>query len=223
MASKHGTDSLAPKAYGGQRKRVVYVFSEGEVTEPSYIEILKDQGTWADPALKVEVHIANPKAPGSHRKPLKLVEDAVRLMGEKTRQAKRSGVKKAHLPQVWCLFDRDNHEGVDAALKLAREGNVRVAFSHPCFEVWRLLHLKPVTGTFGASCKMAEARLPFAKDVTDIKIVLPEQIPRGSFVKAKSRALSMNADHGDHVPKSLRDPYTDVFAFVEDGLGIVRY
>jgi hypothetical protein len=223
MASKRGTDSLAPKVYKGQRKRIVYVFSEGKVTEPSYIEIIKEQATWADSSLEVDVHIANANAPTSQRKPLTLVEDAVRLMREKTRQGKRSGVKKAHLPQVWCLFDRDQHEGVDTALKLAREGDIRVAFSHPCFEVWRLLHIKPVTGTFGASCAMAEARLPFAKSVDNIKVVLPGQIPRGSFLEAKKRALKMNDVHEDHVPKSLRDPYTDVFSFVEDGLGIVGY
>ncbi|EST29440.1 hypothetical protein N566_22000 [Streptomycetaceae bacterium MP113-05] len=33
----------------------------------------------------------------------------------------------------------------------------------------------------------------------------------------------MNATHGDHVSKILRDPYTDVFDFVEDGLGISSY
>jgi RloB-like protein len=126
-------------------------------------------------------------------------------------------------PQVWCLFDRDEHDSIEMALKQAREGNVRVAFSHPCFELWRLLHHKPVTSTFGGVCDHATARLPFAKDTANIKIVLPEQLPSNSYQQAKKRALQMNATHGEHVPLIHRDPYTDVFAFIEDGLGIVSY
>jgi len=33
----------------------------------------------------------------------------------------------------------------------------------------------------------------------------------------------MNAAHNDHVPMLHRDPYTDVFMLVEDGLGITSY
>ncbi|MFJ7588069.1 RloB family protein [Streptomyces sp. NPDC097617] len=224
MARTRGKDSLGPaKQERGRRRRVVHVFTEGKVTEPDYIRIIRDQGVYADPSLAVEVRIANASAPGSQRKPIKLVEAAVRLMREEARDAKRSGLKKEFWPQVWCLFDRDEHESIDTALKQARDGDVRVAFSHPCFEVWRLLHHKPVTGTFGGVCGQVTDRLPFAKDAANIKSVLPEQIARGSFVEAKKRAVKMNAGHGDHVPLVKRDPYTDVFAFVEDGLGIASY
>ncbi|WP_405644228.1 RloB family protein [Streptomyces uncialis] len=224
MARTRGKDSLGPtKQQRGRRRRVVHVFTEGKVTEPDYIRIVRDQGVYVDLSVTVDVHIANSSAPGSQRKPVKLVEAAVRLMREQAREAKRSGLKKEFWPQVWCLFDRDEHESIDTALKQAREGDVRVAFSHPCFEVWRLLHHKPVTNTFGGVCDDAAARLPFAKSAANLKSVLPEQIERGSFVEAKKRALKMNAAHGDHVPMVHRDPYTDVFAFVEDGLGIASY
>lgn len=223
MATR-GWDSLGPaKPQRGRRRRVVHVFTEGRVTEPQYIEIIRDIGTYREPTVKVEVRIANDTAPASQRKPIKLVEAAVRLMRTESRTARRSGLEREYWPQVWCLFDRDEHESVDAALKQAKEGGVSVAFSHPCFEVWRLLHLKPVTGTFGRSCDMVTARLPFMATTPNIKVVERGQIPEGSFKEAKKRALKMNADHAEHVPKSLRDPYTDVFAFVEEGLGITSY
>ncbi|WP_030989482.1 RloB family protein [Streptomyces sp. NRRL S-1813] len=223
MARTRGRDSLGQAKQRGRRKRVVHVFTEGLVTEPTYIEIIRAQGVLADPTIAVEVRIANASAPGSQRKPLKLVEAAVRLMRDEIREAKRSKLKKEFLPQVWCLFDRDEHEGIETALKQAREGDVDVAFSHPCFEVWRLLHHKTVTGTFGGVCGQATARLPFAKDAANIKVVLPHQIEQGSYAAAKKRALQMNAQHGDHVSLLHRDPYTDVFKFVEDGLGIASY
>ncbi|WP_409471987.1 RloB family protein [Streptomyces sp. HC307] len=216
---KKGKDSLGPAKQHGRRKRVVHVFTEGLVTEPSYIEIIKEYAT------TVEVRIANASAPGSQRKPLKLVEAAVKLMDDERRQAKRSGLGAEYLPQVWCLFDRDEHEGIETALKQAREGDVKVAFSHPCFEVWRLLHHKPVTGTFGGVCGQVAARLPFARDPKDganPKLVLPHQVT-GRYADARKRVLQMNAQHGDHVALVKRDPYTDVHEFVERGLGITEY
>jgi hypothetical protein len=216
---KKGKDSLGPAKQRGRRKRVVHVFTEGLVTEPSYIQIIKEH------APTVEVRIANQSAPGSQRKPLRLVEAAVRLMEEEARQAKRSGLAAEYLPQVWCLFDRDEHEGIETALKQARDAGVQVAFSHPCFEVWRLLHHKPVTGTFGGVCGQVVARLPFArdpKDAANLKLVLPHQIT-GGYPQAKERALRMNAEHGEHVPLVKRDPYTNVHEFVERGLGITKY
>lgn len=219
MARTRGKDTLGPAKKSGRRRRIVHVFTEGRVTEPEYIRIIRDRTG----VKSTEVRIANSSAPGSQRKPAKLVEAAVRLMRDETRAAKRSKLDKQYWPAVWCLFDRDEHQHVDAALKEADAAGVRVAFSHPCFEVWRLLHHKPVTGTFGGVCDMAADRLPFAKDTANIKVVLPEQLPKGSFAEAKKRALRMNAVHGDHVPKSLRDPYTNVFDFVEDGMGISAY
>ncbi|MFG2332129.1 RloB family protein [Streptomyces sp. NPDC048604] len=219
MARTRGKDSLGPAKKGERRRKVVHVFTEGRVTEPEYIKIVRERAG----VNGIEVRIANQSAPGSQRKPIKLVEAAVRLMREETRAAKRSGLEKKYWPAVWCLFDRDQHDQVDAALKEAREGGVEVAFSHPCFEVWRLLHHKPVTGTFGGVCEMAADRLPFAGSAANIKNVLPEQIPEDSFADAKRRAQKMNEAHKDHVPKSLRDPYTDVFKFVENGLGITTY
>ncbi|MEW2298995.1 RloB family protein [Streptomyces sp. NPDC006655] len=198
---------------------MVHVFSEGLVTEPSYIEIIKGY------APTVDVRIANANAPGSRRKPLKLVEAAVELMDTERRTAKRSGLERKFWPQVWCLFDRDQHDGIETALKQAREGGVRVAFSHPCFEVWRLLHHKAVTGSFSGSCGQVVTRLPFArdpKDGADIKLVLPHQVV-GRYPEARRNALQMNAQHGDHVALVNRDPYTDVHEFVEQGLGITSY
>lgn len=122
MARTRGKDSLGPaRRQGGRRRRIVHVFTEGRVTEPTYIEIIRDRGIRADPAVVVEVRIANAGAPGSQRKPVKLVGAAARLMREETRAAKRGGLKKEFWPQVWCLFDRDEHDCVDAALKQAGE------------------------------------------------------------------------------------------------------
>jgi hypothetical protein len=219
MARTRGKESFKPPKKGQRRRRDVYVFTEGRVTEPQYIEVIQARSG----VPGVEVHIANASVPGSQRKPVKLVEAAVQLMRDKTREAKRSGLKKEYWPSVWCLFDRDEHDHIEAALKQAKEGGVRVAYSHPCFELWRLLHHKAVTNSFGGVCDAAARKLPFASKVDDLKVVLPDQIPVGSFSAAKKRAEQINQTYGPHVSKLLRDPYTDVHEFVEQALGITSY
>ncbi len=44
--------------------------------------------------------------------------------------------------QVWCVFDRDSFpvENFNNALSLAREYNIKVAYSNEAFELWYLLH-----------------------------------------------------------------------------------
>ncbi|MFJ3861243.1 RloB family protein [Streptomyces sp. NPDC090085] len=219
MARTRGKDSLGPANKGQRRNKIVHVFTEGRVTEPQYIEIVRGRAG----ANGIEVRIANATAPGSQRKPITLVDAAARLMREETRAAKKAKLAEKFWPEVWCLFDRDQHEQIPDAFKLAKEAGVRIAFSHPCFELWRLLHHKPVQSTFGGVCGEAVKLLPFANDAENIKSVLPEQIPKGSFALAKKRAQEINAQHPAHKAKDLRDPYTDMYEFVEEGLGITAY
>jgi hypothetical protein len=68
-----------------------------------------------------------------------------------------------------------------------------------------------------------DARLPFANSSPNIKIVRSGEIPDDSYAQAKRRAAKLNAAYGDHVQWSLRDPYTDVYEFVEKALGITSY
>lgn len=86
-----GKEELRAMPRGGKRKTVVYVFTEGKETEPSFIDIIWERRlSAAGPAPNIDVRIANRKAPGSQRKPLTLVEAAARTLREKTREAKKA-------------------------------------------------------------------------------------------------------------------------------------
>ena len=50
--------------------------------------------------------------------------------------------------QVWCVFDHDEHETFEKAIRKARDENIKVAFSIPCFEFWYLLHFEYTTRPF---------------------------------------------------------------------------
>jgi hypothetical protein len=44
--------------------------------------------------------------------------------------------------EVWCVFDRDSFpvQNFNNALSLAKNNNIRVAYSNEAFEIWYLLH-----------------------------------------------------------------------------------
>jgi hypothetical protein len=48
--------------------------------------------------------------------------------------------------QIWVVFDVDEHPGVPEAKKQAKDNNLMVAISNPCFELWALLHFQNQTG-----------------------------------------------------------------------------
>ncbi|MFK4151843.1 RloB family protein [Streptomyces fungicidicus] len=222
--AQKGRDSWERPVRGGQRKRQVFIFTEGKVTEPSYLDIIKEQGVPLADKVPVEMHIANRRA-DSGRKPLDLVEQAIDLKREEDRKAKRAQLETKYLPQVWCLFDHDNYKYVRDALNRAKAADIGVAFSHPCFEVWRLAHYKSVNGSFAGVCGGAAERLPFqrgSQDAATPKIVLPHQI-LGRYKMARKNAERMNGQYATHVDKWDRDPYTDVHEFVEKALHIDTY
>lgn len=226
--------SKQPRA--ADRPREVYVFTEGEVTEPEYIEFVMEHGERAQPECRITHHIENATAPSSRRKPLPLVEDAVDKLTEVHKAAKKAGLKPTdwNWPQVWCLFDRDEHRDIPTAFAQARKAGVHVAYSHPCFELWRLFHYKDYTSSFGGVCGKAASHLKEARGFiqtygTHARTVSPEDAKRikpGQLKKkyrdARRFAQKSNAKHTG--PDQTRwDPYTNVWRFVEDGLDVVGY
>jgi hypothetical protein len=223
----------------------VYIYTEGEVTEPEYIDIIVRSGTWAEPGRTVQHHIANPNAEGKHRKPLRMVQEAVRTLRKAEREAKDAGLRRDkdwNWPQVWVLFDRDDHQHIREALSLAEKEGVRVAYSHPCFELWRLLHYTNYTASFGGVCGDANSRLrsrpgfaaTYGRGVRTVTEQQSKHVRAGQvltpaadddlsrYKTAKKYAEKINDDHSTANPADW-DPYTDVWRFVEDGLLLSGY
>ncbi|MEU9447574.1 RloB family protein [Streptomyces sp. NPDC048277] len=45
-----------------------------------------------------------------------------------------------HYARAWCVLDVDDFAHLDEALRLARDEDIEIALSNPCFELWLLLH-----------------------------------------------------------------------------------
>ncbi|CAL9503104.1 hypothetical protein SUDANB106_03504 [Streptomyces sp. enrichment culture] len=238
MARTRGKDDTRRQSRRDERsrKRAVYVYAEGEVTEEEYLDLVMEHGTPADPARRITHHVCTTNVASKDRKPITLVKAAVVKLGEVEREAKRSGLKPKDWawPQVWCVFDRDDHPQIPTAFSQAKKAGVHVAYSHPCFELWRLLHYRNHTTSMGGVCNDAGTPLRgcqgFAQtyganvrsvDVDRSKHVMPGQI-LGRYEKARDFAKKLNEQHTT-ADQTRWDPYSNVWELIENGLGIARY
>jgi len=231
MSPQRGKEDPGWTPKKSRRKRDVWFFTEGSLTEPMFLDFLASVDGFDDTNV-IRIHDDHRRSGGRGpaadrgRHPTELVDAAIAQKTRLDRENDRAMVKDEYRAVVWCVFDHDSRPDTDANIRRAQRAGVRVAFSHPCFELWRLLHYQDYTATFGGICDDASDRLrnritAAGHPYTGPKRLLPEQVA-GQFATAKSRALRLASQHGDHVPYSRRDPYTNVWELVEQ-LGISGY
>ncbi|WP_082012997.1 RloB family protein [Belnapia sp. F-4-1] len=120
----------------------VTIFCEGKNTEPDYFKKFADEH-----GNKLVVV----KTIGPAGAPPVIVAKALIAKRDASRQRQASYEKR---DQVWAAFDYDDRPNIQACIKAAKDGGVRVAFSNPCFEFWALLHFVG----YGAALNSAEAQ-----------------------------------------------------------------
>jgi hypothetical protein len=74
-----------------------------------------------------------------HGVPVTLVEEAIKGK-QSNRRARRNSFERDD--EFWVVFDHDEHPNVRESLARARDHNIGVAYSNPCFELWAVLHLQ---------------------------------------------------------------------------------
>lgn len=117
-----------------------YIFSEGEETEPNYINGFKES-IESNPIYQ---HIVYIHCEGTGRETLNVVKEAEKFVSQ----------KKLTSGEIWCLFDKDSFppEQFNAACerieKLNMEGGslrYHAGWSNECFEYWFVLHFSNYT------------------------------------------------------------------------------
>jgi len=112
------------------------IVCEGGKTEPDYFVSLGSKLELIGRRKHVEVQVVG-KECGSD--PISVVNFAIRLRKERNENASRSPITR-EFDSVYCVIDRDRHETLDDAIQKAKDSNVEVILSNPCFEYWLLLH-----------------------------------------------------------------------------------
>jgi hypothetical protein len=113
-------------------KKTLLVFCEGEKTEPQYLEALKRQPEIRDVAA-VDLRIETGHGGAV---PLTLVALAIDARN-------RAAAEEAEIDEFWCVVDVEwprNHPGLSDAVRRARENEIHLAITNPCFELWLILH-----------------------------------------------------------------------------------
>lgn len=119
------------------------IVTEGTVTEPVYFELLRESLQLSTVTVKV--------MPSQHSDPRHVIQSAaneVKSLARRVRKKKIAVTELEKFDHVWAVIDTDvatRQEFWNDVVQKARDLNVRLAHSTPCFEYWLLLHLRMTT------------------------------------------------------------------------------
>jgi hypothetical protein len=104
--------------------RKILIVCEGEKTEPNYFKAFQANGE----LITVEVR-------GLGMNTDSLVEHAIELK-------RAAELSKEPYSVVWCVFDRDSFQSnqFNGAIQLAKNKQIKTAYSNQAFEIWYILH-----------------------------------------------------------------------------------
>lgn len=108
---------------------VVLIVCEAEKTEPEYLHALRRAHGLGKPQVRI--------VPG--RQGGLSLGGTVRYAKEERQRELQRGL---NFDSVWCVFDDDGRPNAGDALRRARDGGIRIAYSNPCFELWYVLHFE---------------------------------------------------------------------------------
>jgi hypothetical protein len=182
-------------------KQIILVVCEGEVTEPEYFEAFKAHYRTS------RVEVLTVKAAGV---PFSLVTTA-RDMKRKAEAAALAGEDdNLRYDAVWAVFDVDDHPKINDAIGMARDNDIQLAISNPCFELWLLLHLRDQPGPQDRS----SIRRLLTKEVGTYGKSVDFTLYQPGYTTAVKRARSL----GSHSPSECKpgpNPSTEVCELTE--------
>ena len=140
-------------------------------------------------------------------------------MVQRAVEMKKTGQKKAKAEKddnlrfdfVWCVFDIDDHPGIADAKQQARDNEIELAISNPCFELWILLHFQDHRKHVRREVlrSLVRKHLPdYVKDVPCDKL-------RPLYDQALSRASKLETWHLEQSSEEHRNPSTGVHKLTE--------
>jgi len=179
---------------------VIRVLSEGAVTEPAYLV------QWARRSRNTHIDFAE-----SGMAPLSLVQRA--REHQRTNQ-KRGSTRRGDFDEIWCIFDVDEHPNLQQAIAEARQSEIYVALSNPCFELWLILHQQDQTASLD---RHKAQRLSTSLGLTDSKRLQPGAIDvlLAGYPDAKARAEALRTRHIANGSGPDANPSSNVWELID--------
>ena len=192
MKKNNRPRKLSRSHKGVKQRSVVAVLTEGEVTEPEYVKILKS--IYGGVSIKIINRYA-----GST--PEVLVNKAI--------------VYQRKYDEIWCLFDRNQHPKIEVAMQKASKNDIKTAITNPCFELWLVLHKEDQFGfvtTRNIQKRSRDLGITAGKHISETG----KKLLRGKYNDAKNRAQHLEKIHkGKDPTKSWENPSSQVWKFVD--------
>lgn len=190
--------SLSKRSVNTRSVRLKFlIVCEGAKTEPNYFR-----------SFRVNKDVIDCDIQGLGSNTLNLVSCTCELM------------KKKEYAQVWCVFDRDKSvnstaELFNAALKLAEQQGIQVAYSNDAFELWYLLHFDYHDAAYHRSQyeQMLTQRLGqlYCKNSREMYALLLDK-----QATAIRNATNLLASHGPEHNPEKDNPCTTVHLLVQE-------
>ena len=180
-------------------KQTFLIICEGVNTEPDYFNAFR-------------LTSANVKAVGQGMGTVALIQKAINI---KMQEEKKCRIYN----QNWVVFDKDDFPNADfnAAISLAQQNGIKVAYSNQAFEYWFLLHFNLYEGALHRSRyeKMLSDLLGFSytkkSGVSNkmFNVLFPKQLQAVNYAKAVMKQLT-----GEN--PACEESSTTVFLLVEE-------
>ena len=130
------------RSYKKPRESILIV-TEGVKTEPIYFNLLRS---------KLRLAMIDVEIVGQGAVPITVVEHALDLRKKRKQSAKNSQTLVAY-DCVYCVVDVESPkaESISRAINKAKDNNIEIILSNPCFEYWYLLHFRKTSSPFHTS------------------------------------------------------------------------
>ena len=122
--NRNTSDYLRRQTKTRETRKNFLIVCEGEKTEVNYFKAFTVP-------KKIEVRVK-----GEGKNSLSLVNKAIKIIDNVN--------KDDSFDQIWCVFDKDNcsKEQFNQAEGLAKQKNIKIAYSNEAFEIWFILHFQ---------------------------------------------------------------------------------
>jgi hypothetical protein len=120
-----------------QAEKLFILAYEGEQTEKKYFSVLRNSDLFNDSGIIEIISLPRPKRVGTDPLSVKTVLKTA-----------KSEYRFKDTDEFWLIVDRDhweekhNHSFDKIVEDCEKEGNMFLALSNPCFEIWIILHFK---------------------------------------------------------------------------------
>lgn len=184
-------------------KKIILIGAEGKnQTERKYFKAFNQ--------VQSEYKIMAGK--GNNTDPVGVVEDLLKSAKQEELDLKDGDI-------LACFIDVDFKNGRDqelrAAMKLARQNNISVFLSNPCFEIWYLLHFRYSTKLYGSNEEIIKELSSYISDYSkskDVYDVIENKIDQALLNTKRLESYHLENGTNDRLKKL---PSTEAYKLIE--------